>query len=116
MSDDEIGVEEVHQECKSKVLKSINVVCFLVEQLKNSAKRKKGRGFTSNEPSGDSRGTYETLKSEGPGPQRSIDVSHLVLKDKLNFKTFTKSFFKNNLLYFFITRLFLGLDNLHYWH
>jgi len=58
MSDDEIGVEEVHEE---------------LEQLKQSAKRKKGRGFTTNEPSGDTRGAYDTLKGDGPGPQRSID-------------------------------------------
>lgn len=42
--------------------------------MKQSAKRKKGRGFTTNEASGD-RGAYDSLKGDGKGPQRSIDVS-----------------------------------------
>ncbi|KAI6192030.1 RNA-binding protein 8A [Aphelenchoides bicaudatus] len=58
MSDNEINVDEVHEE---------------LEQLKQSAKRKKGRGFTNTEQGGDTRGDYETLKGEGPGPQRSVD-------------------------------------------
>lgn len=56
-----------------------------MEQLKQSAKRKKGRGFATAEHSGDSRGTYDTLKGDGPGPQRSIDVGiFLVASDRLN--------------------------------
>jgi hypothetical protein len=72
MSDNEIGVEEVHEECKLFAF-IIKIFRILVEQMKQSAKRKKGRGFTTNEASGD-RGAYDTLKGDGKGPQRSIDV------------------------------------------
>ncbi|KAI6205020.1 RNA-binding protein 8A [Aphelenchoides besseyi] len=58
MSDNEIGVEEVQAE---------------LEQLKQSATRKKGRGFADQGDKGDARGSYDTLRGEGPGPQRSID-------------------------------------------
>jgi hypothetical protein len=60
MSDDEVDVHEVHQE---------------LEQLKQSAKRKKGRGFADTDQANEQRGKYDTLTGEGSGPQRSIDVS-----------------------------------------
>ncbi|KAI6192662.1 RNA-binding protein 8A [Aphelenchoides fujianensis] len=58
MSDTEIGVDEVHAE---------------LEQLKQAATRKKGRGFNDQGDKNDGRGAYDTLRGDGPGPQRSID-------------------------------------------
>lgn len=53
----------------------MGIACVSVEELKSAAKRRKGRGFTDKEQSSSSKGNYDTLKGEGPGPQRSIDVS-----------------------------------------
>jgi len=44
-----------------------------LEQMKQSATRKKGRGFADVEHNNEAKGKYDTLKGEGPGPQRSID-------------------------------------------
>lgn len=63
MSDTEVGAEDVQE----------------LDQLKQSATRRKGRGFAGTGDATEVHGAYDTLKGDGPGPQRSIDVRSLAL-------------------------------------
>ncbi|CAD5229376.1 unnamed protein product [Bursaphelenchus okinawaensis] len=44
-----------------------------LDELRQQATRRRGRGFTDKQQSSGSGGAYDTLKGDGVGPQRSID-------------------------------------------
>ena len=64
MSDTEIGGKDVQE----------------LNQLKQAATRRKGRGFAGTGDATEVHGAYDTLKGDGPGAQRSIDVCFVCLK------------------------------------
>lgn len=79
---------------------------ILVEELKQGAKRRKGRGFNDKEQGSGGQGSYDTLKGDGAGPQRSIDVC---------FMNILICFLDEN-IYFFSNNCFSGLDCFHHWN